>query len=86
MYKTMYLYMSLFVAVLFFVLTPGVVLRLPPGGSKLMVAAVHAVVFAVVYGLVHKTVMHMLYPEGFADMKACPPGYKSVNGKCKPME
>ncbi len=66
MYKTMYLWMSLFVAVLFFVLTPGVLLRLPPGGSKLMVAAVHAVVFAVVYGLISKTVMDMLYPEGFA--------------------
>jgi hypothetical protein len=58
--------MSLFVAALFFVLTPGVLVRLPPGGSKLMVAAVHAVVFAVVYGLVSKTVMDMLYPEGFA--------------------
>jgi hypothetical protein len=66
MYKNMYFYMSLFVAVLFFVLTPGVLLRLPPGGSKLMVAAVHAVVFAVVYGLVSKTVMDMLYPEGFS--------------------
>ena len=62
----MYLWMSLFVAALFFVLTPGVLVRLPPGGSKLMVAAVHAVVFAVVYGLVSKTVMDMLYPEGFA--------------------
>jgi hypothetical protein len=62
----MYLWMSLFVATLFFVLTPGVLVRLPPGGSKLMVAAVHAVVFAVVYGLVSKTVMDMLYPEGFA--------------------
>ena len=82
----MYLWMSLFVAVLFFVLTPGVLLRLPPGGSKLMVAAVHAVVFAVVYGLVSKTVMTMLYPEGFADVNACPPGYsKGKDGKCKPM-
>lgn len=82
----MYLCMSIFVAVLFFVLTPGVLLRLPPGGSKLMVAAVHAVVFAVVYCLVSKTVMDMMYPEGFADMKACPDGYsKGTDGKCKPM-
>jgi len=57
--------MSLFVAVLFFVLTPGVLLRLPPGGGKLTVAAFHAVVFAVVYGLTHKAVWHFLYPEGF---------------------
>jgi hypothetical protein len=50
--------MSLFVAVLFFVLTPGVVLRLPPGGSKLVVAATHAVVFALVYHFTHKLVWH----------------------------
>ena len=82
----MYLWMSLFVAVLFFVLTPGVLLRLPPGGSKMTVAAFHAVVFAVVYGLVSKTVMDMLYPEGFTDMTACPPGHaKDHEGKCKPM-
>ena len=83
----MYLWMSLFVAVLFFVLTPGVLLRLPPGGSKLTVAAFHAVVFAVVYGLVSKTVMTMLYPEGFTSMEACRPGYsKGEDGKCKPMD
>ena len=53
--------MSLFVAALFFVLTPGVVVSLPPGGSKLAVAATHAVVFAVVYHLTHKAVYHYLY-------------------------
>lgn len=41
-------------AVLFFLLTPGVLLSLPPGGSKMVVAATHAVVFA----LVHKVVQH----------------------------
>lgn len=71
--------MTLFVAVLFFVLTPGVVLRLPVGGSKLVVAATHAVVFAVVYGLVHKTVWNMLYREGF---KGCSNGQKLINGTC----
>ena len=61
----MYVWMSLFVAVLFFVLTPGILVRLPLGGSKYMVAAFHGVVFAVVYALVHTTVFKMLYPEGF---------------------
>ena len=68
--------MSLFIAVLFFVLTPGVLLRLPPGGSKLMVAATHAVVFALVYHLTHKMAWKMLYGrEGFAEkpMKAGSP-------------
>jgi hypothetical protein len=41
-------------ALLFFLLTPGVLLSLPPGGSKLVVAATHAVVFAVA----HKVLQH----------------------------
>lgn len=81
----MELYMSLFVAVLFFVLTPGVVLRLPPGGSKLMVAGVHALVFAAVFGLTHKLAMDMLYKEGFANaVKGCPKGHTlCADKKCK---
>ena len=38
-----------YVAVLFFVLTPGILLTLPKGGSKMVVAATHAVVFAAVW-------------------------------------
>jgi len=51
-------------AVLFFVLTPGVLLRLPVGGSKLQVAATHAVVFALVYHFTHKMALYGY--EGFA--------------------
>lgn len=40
-------------ALLFFVLTPGILLSLPPGGSQMTVAATHAVVFAVVHKLLH---------------------------------
>ena len=47
-------------ALLFFVLTPGVVVRLPPHGTQLTVAATHAVVFGVVWALVHKKVLGML--------------------------
>jgi hypothetical protein len=61
----MQLLMTLFVAALFYVLTPGILLTLPKGGSKMMVAATHALVFAVVFGLAHKSVWHYLYPEGF---------------------
>jgi hypothetical protein len=39
---------SVFVAVLFFLLTPGILLSLPPKSSKYVVAFVHAIVFAVV--------------------------------------
>lgn len=65
----MYLLMTLFTAILFFFLVPGVLLTLPPGGSKLTVAATHAIVFAVVYGFIHKAVWKALYMEGFMDTK-----------------
>jgi len=42
----MYWKKLLFHAALFFVLVPGVLVSLPPGGSRLVVAGVHAVVFA----------------------------------------
>jgi hypothetical protein len=43
-------------ALLFYVLTPGILLRLPPGGSQMTVAATHALVFAVAHIAVHKYV------------------------------
>lgn len=52
--------MALYAAALFFVLTPGVVLSLPPGGSRTTVALTHAVVFALVWCLTHKAVCRLL--------------------------
>ena len=49
--------MSIFMALLFLALTPGVLLSIPPGGSKLAVAATHGVVFALVYYLAKDSVM-----------------------------
>ena len=60
--------MAVFVAVLFFVLTPGVLVTLPPKGSKLVVAATHAVVFAVVLHLVYKS-LRKYTVSGFADLE-----------------
>jgi hypothetical protein len=51
----MYLYF-LTTALLFFVLTPGILLSLPAGGSPTTVAATHAVVFTVLHVLAHKLV------------------------------
>jgi len=48
--------MFVYAFALFFVLTPGVLLSLPPKGSKLLVAATHALVFALVWGFTHKMV------------------------------
>jgi hypothetical protein len=62
--------MILYVAVLFVLLTPGILLRLPPKGSPLVVAIVHGAVFALVLCLTYKMVLR-LGVEGFY---ACPDG------------
>ena len=38
----------LFIAFLFFLLTPGIVVSIPPRGSKYAVALTHAIVFAII--------------------------------------
>ena len=70
-----------FVVVLFVALTPGVLLRLPPGGSKLTVAAVHGVVFALVYHFAHHLVTGRR--EGMDNTHTCPKGKKQQeDGSC----
>lgn len=44
----MNLIVAIYSAILFFVLSPGVLLRLPSNGSKFTVAGVHSIVFAVI--------------------------------------
>jgi hypothetical protein len=41
--------MIVYVVILFFALVPGILFRFPPKSSPLVVAAVHAVIFAVIY-------------------------------------
>lgn len=48
--------MMVYAAVLFYLLTPGVLVSLPPGGSRMTVNLTHAVVFAVVWCYTHKMV------------------------------
>ena len=52
--------MLIYIVVLFVVLTPGILLRLPPGGSKLTVAVVHGIVFALVTHFSYKTVQRYI--------------------------
>ena len=52
----MSLLVSLYAAVLFFLLTPAILIRLPANGSKFVVAAVHALVFALIFHFTHKIV------------------------------
>jgi hypothetical protein len=53
--------MFIYAAVLFFVLTPGILLTLPPKGKKMTVAAVHALVFGLVWSFSHNLVMKLAY-------------------------
>jgi hypothetical protein len=53
--------MFLYAALLFFLLTPGILLTLPPKGKKLTVAAVHALVFGLVWAFTHNMVMRIAY-------------------------
>jgi hypothetical protein len=50
---------TFYAAILFFVLTPAVLVRLPPKGGKFTVAAVHALVFALVFHFTHTLVWQL---------------------------
>ena len=58
-----HLYIFLFSALLFFVLTPGILLTIPPKSSKTVVALVHALVYATVWQFTNKIVWKAT--EGF---------------------
>lgn len=53
-------FMALYVALLFIVLTPGVLLRLPPRSSTIVVAITHSLVFAIIYQFTNKHVAGMI--------------------------
>ena len=54
--------MSLYLFCLFFILTPGILLTLPPKSSKTTVGLVHAGVFALVFHFTYKIVQEAFYP------------------------
>ena len=55
--KSKQMYVKLiFLAALFYFLIPGVLIRLPPGGSTMVVNITHAVVFALVSSFAWKLV------------------------------
>jgi hypothetical protein len=45
--------------VLFFLLTPGILVSLPPKASKYVVALTHAIVFTALYHLIHRSFWRM---------------------------
>ena len=50
---------TLYAALLFFALSPNVLLRLPPKGDKFLVAGVHAIIFALIFHFTHNLVWQL---------------------------
>ena len=64
------IFKALFAVALFVALTPGVLLTIPRGCSKLVVAGTHAVIFVIVYYLIYKLVSNLVnHMEGFNPKK-----------------
>jgi len=60
--------MLLYSIILFFVLTPGVLVTLPSTTEGLTtVAIVHAAIFGVVYHFTYNFVFNLVYPNEFKD-------------------
>jgi p-aminobenzoyl-glutamate transporter AbgT len=47
---------SVFAVILFIILSPNVLLRLPPNGSKMTVVVVHALIFGTIFYFIHPMV------------------------------
>ena len=67
---------SVFAAILFFILSPGMFLRLPKNGSKTTVTGVHALVFAVIFYFAHGMVYRYFNPSGRREGMTTVPGKK----------
>jgi hypothetical protein len=65
------MFLIIYTALLFFVLSPNVLLRLPPKGNKYIVAAVHAVIFALLWHFTHKLIERLFRREGFEEGTYC---------------
>ena len=74
----MNIFAIIYYAVLFFVLSPGVFLRLPQNGSKMMVTLVHAVIFGSILYFTRNIVRKMsIGLEGMEE------GYVTDKNNCK---
>ena len=85
---------TIYTALLFFILTPNVLLSLPPKSSKLVVAGTHAVIFAIIYHFTHKLVWRFSMSLGMPSREGLElppnvcitpegkPGKKDADGKC----
>jgi hypothetical protein len=56
----MNLWMALFLAVLFVLLTPGILLRIPANGTNLEAAVVHSIVFVLIWWVIYKPLWQLV--------------------------
>lgn len=70
----MSIFVTLYAALLFFALTPAILLRFPSNGSKYLVAAVHSFVFAIIFYFTHRIVTSSL--EGLTNAPTPTPNPK----------
>jgi len=57
----LHLCLNLYIFILFFLLTPGILVTIPPHGSKYVIATVHALVFTLIFHFTHKWVRNHFY-------------------------
>jgi len=74
---------TVYAAILFFVLTPSILVRLPPNGSKFTVAAFHALVFALVFHFTHKMVWQMSMGMGMPNVPRRKEGNENMDEDAK---
>jgi len=66
----MSLIVSVYAALLFFILTPGIFISFPSKGTKFVIAGVHALVFALIFHCTHRLVWRLgAIMEGFSEYK-----------------
>jgi hypothetical protein len=53
--------LTIYSVILFFILTPGILVRLPLGGSKITVALTHAVIYGLVWFFTSHYVWQMFH-------------------------
>jgi len=78
--------MVLFTAFLSFILSPGIFFTLPVGGSKIMIALTHAIVFAILYELVEKSAERIAARLGLRPSGAKAPLGLRPSGAKAPLE
>jgi len=74
----------LYTVLLFVLLTPAILVRLPPNGNKWTVAFVHGLIFALVYHFTHHFVLKLSYGfEGFNEGAPAHPDHPAHSDSSK---